>query len=173
MCIVGFLTGALQNHARKYGFPVDHLSFKYNVLPVYRDQMEVAEAMAKQQFGEEIEPDQRLTSPSDGVLVHGLFMDGFRWDGDMHALADALPGVMNSSLPVLHMEPVMDYEPEESDYQAPLYKTAARAGVLSTTGQSINYSLSIHLFKFLLCNGCKFIPLSSGVERGCGPHRVE
>lgn len=131
----GFLTGALQNHARKYGHPVDHLTFKYNILKVYRDQAEVAEAMAKQQYGEEIEQDKQLYNPTDGILVHGLFMDGFRWDDTNHTLTDALPGHMNSSLPVLHMEPVMDYEADETDYQAPLYKTAARAGVLSTTGQ--------------------------------------
>lgn len=122
--------------------------------------------MAKLQFGEEIEPDRRLKAPSDGVLVHGLFMDGFRWDGDNHALADALPGVMSCSLPVLHMEPVMDYETEESDYQAPLYKTAARAGVLSTTGRYISllsfiiFCLSFHHLGSLYVNKCEFVRLS-------------
>ena len=44
-------------------------------------------------------------------------------------------GQMNSTLPMMHMEPKMDYTPDESLYSAPLYKTSARAGVLSTTGQ--------------------------------------
>ena len=43
--------------------------------------------------------------------------------------------VMNERLPLLHMEPKMDFTPPVEDYICPLYKTAARAGVLSTTGQ--------------------------------------
>jgi len=60
----------------------------------------------------------------------------FRWDDDAHVVADSLPGVMNSALPIMHMEPCMDFEAGPRDYQAPLYKTATRAGVLSTTGPS-------------------------------------
>ncbi|XP_035826580.1 dynein heavy chain 6, axonemal [Aplysia californica] len=76
----------------------------------------------------------KLKSPEDGVLVHGLFMDGFAWDWDNMECADAVKGQMNSSLPVMQMDPQMDYEPEDTLYSAPLYKTGARAGVLSTTG---------------------------------------
>lgn len=44
---------------------------------------------------------------------------------------------MISSLPVMHMDPRLDYEPDLSLYPAPLYKTAARAGTLSTTGNKL------------------------------------
>ena len=36
---------------------------------------------------------------------------------------------------MMHMEPRRNYTPDPTDYKSPLYKTAARAGVLSTTGE--------------------------------------
>jgi len=79
----GFLTGALQVHARKYGLPIDHLTFKYHVLGLYRDQAVVTAASAKLVFGQELDQDKAIgPSPADGILVHGLFMDGFRWDDE-------------------------------------------------------------------------------------------
>ena len=148
--VPGFLTGALQVHARKYGLPIDHLTFEYHVLDVYRDEAEVMAATTKLAYGEELEQDQAIgPSPADGILVHGLYMDGFRWDDETNVVADSLPKVMNSCLPVMHMEPKMDFEAGPEDYRAPLYKTATRAGVLSTTGM---------IFQHLSTTGMIFPP---------------
>ncbi|XP_055873384.1 dynein axonemal heavy chain 6-like isoform X2 [Biomphalaria glabrata] len=141
----GFLTGTLQNYARKYNLPIDHLSFQFNMIKVLRDQAEVTVQMQSLKFGEEIPLDKEITLPEDGVLVHGLFMDGFRWDWDEMVCTDSIQGQMNSSLPMMHMEPKMDYVPSELLYTAPLYKTAERAGVLSTTGHSTNFVVPVQL----------------------------
>uniref|UniRef100_A0A803U0S0 Dynein axonemal heavy chain 6 n=1 Tax=Anolis carolinensis TaxID=28377 RepID=A0A803U0S0_ANOCA len=118
----GFLTGTLQNHARKYNLPIDELTlfFKFQYL-------------------------FQLPSPEDGVLVHGMFMDASRWDDEEMVIEDALPRQMNPVLPVVHFEPHQNYEPSPSLYHAPLYKTGARAGTLSTTGHSTNFVVTVLL----------------------------
>ncbi|XP_064233927.1 dynein axonemal heavy chain 6 isoform X4 [Aotus nancymaae] len=141
----GFLTGTLQNHARKYSLPIDELSFKYNIIPTYRDQAAVIEAAKTVQFGQELPMDMELPSPEDGVLVHGMFMDAFRWDDKEMVIEDALPGQMNPMLPVVHFEPQQNYEPSPTLYHSPLYKTGARAGTLSTTGHSTNFVVTVLL----------------------------
>lgn len=77
----------------------------------------------------------QLAVPENGVLVHGMFMDSCRWDMESMKVVDSRAGEMSAELPVLHMEPEMDFKPDPNDYEAPLYKTAARAGTLSTTGK--------------------------------------
>lgn len=90
------MTGTLQNHARKYDQPIDQLSFGYKILPNYRDQEVVAEAMTKLQHGDALEIDNELPTPNDGVLVHGLFIEAARWNDEKMQLGDALPGQMTS-----------------------------------------------------------------------------
>ncbi|OON20270.1 ATPase family protein, partial [Opisthorchis viverrini] len=141
----GFLTGTLQNYARKYDYPIDHLSFDFTVLPHYRDQEAVSKAMATLGFNQTLEADLALNDPEDGVLIHGLFMDGFRWDDERMELADSILGETLAQMPVLHMKPEMDLKPDPKKYVAPLYKTSARAGVLSTTGHSTNFVVEICL----------------------------
>lgn len=51
-------------------------------------------------------------------------------------------GEMKAILPMLHMEPKMDFTIPSDDYNSPLYKTGERAGTLSTTGI---YCLSLSL----------------------------
>lgn len=55
--LVFVCTGTLQNHARKYNLPIDELSFKYNMVPTYRDQAAVIEAAKTVKFGQELPMD--------------------------------------------------------------------------------------------------------------------
>ncbi len=121
----GFMTGALQNHSRKYALPIDTLAFTFRVLPVYeRKEVELA--------------------PEDGVLIDGLYMDGARWDDEAQAMADSRLGELSSTVPVIHFLPTDEPQTTQAgEYQCPVYKTSVRAGVLSTTGASTNYILSV------------------------------
>eukprot|EP00002_Diphylleia_rotans_P027825 TRINITY_DN5597_c0_g1_i3.p1 TRINITY_DN5597_c0_g1~~TRINITY_DN5597_c0_g1_i3.p1 ORF type:complete len:143 (+),score=33.09 TRINITY_DN5597_c0_g1_i3:207-635(+) len=120
------MTGVLQNHARKYQVAIDTISFVYTVLDTD-------------------DPNSIDRRPEDGVYVHGLFIEGARWDRRTKMLADELPMEMQSPLPIIHFTPQEHVVRNAKDYECPLYKTSTRAGVLSTTGQSTNYVIAINL----------------------------
>lgn len=124
----GFMTGTLQNHARKYSQAIDTLTFTF--------------AFLDEEFAEDV-PKKKV--PEDGVLVCGLFMDGARWDREKQLLVDSHPGEMFSNMPIVHFIPIANHEPGPELYPAPVYKTSTRAGMLSTTGISTNYVVAVYL----------------------------
>ena len=50
---------------------------------------------------------------------------------------------MYDTMPVIHFNPAANFERNKADYECPLYKTATRAGVLSTTGASSNFVVAV------------------------------
>ena len=90
---LGFLTGALQNHARKYNLPIDQLSFRFTVQPFYCNQEEFSDLIEARD--DDVMNERLPAQPDDGVLVHGLFLDAARWDDEAMVLVDALPAEMN------------------------------------------------------------------------------
>ena len=122
----GFMTGILQLHARKHFIPIDTLSFSFKILD-YEDATEVPEA------------------PEDGVYAEGFLLDGARWDREKKVIWDSRHKEMHDTLPVFHFIPTENFERDVADYECPLYKTAVRAGVLTTTGASSNYVVSLDI----------------------------
>ncbi|KNC97013.1 uncharacterized protein SPPG_09508 [Spizellomyces punctatus DAOM BR117] len=122
----GFLTGVLQNHARKYNIPIDALSFSYKV--------------SDYEGG-----DGRAFEEGEGVLVHGLFVEGARWDREKRLLQDSFPMEMFSTMPQIRFTPTTAPSPTTGFYTCPLYKTSARAGTLSTTGHSTNFVVALSI----------------------------
>ena len=140
----GFMTGLLQTHARKYDLPIDHLSFKFTVKPEYRDQATYQDNLEK--GGDD--PDALLDVPKDGALVYGVYTDAWKWDDASMCMTESDYGVMNTSLPIFHMLPEMDFVPSKDDYICPLYKEGLRAGTLSTTGNQ-HYSITQRLTVYI------------------------
>jgi len=122
----GFMTGVLQTHARQYKIAIDKLSFAFKILT-------------------EEAPEEIAEKPTDGVYIYGLFLDGARWDRDAERVCDQLPAKMVETMPIVWFVPAEDYKVDADEYQAPLYKTSVRAGVLSTTGQSTNFVIHVSM----------------------------
>ena len=79
------------------------------------------------------------------MFIHGLFMDGARFDRENQVITEQYFAKMSETMPIILFKPVVDYKPDPEEYQAPLYKTSLRAGVLSTTGQSTNFVVHVSL----------------------------
>jgi len=119
-----FLTGALQNYARKYTIPIDSITFDFEVLKE--------------------KPPHDGKGPEDGVWCYGMYLDGARWDKSNHKLAEARPKKLFNDMAYCHFKPAKAVDVDGSDrYLCPCYKTSDRRGVLSTTGLSTNFVIGI------------------------------
>ena len=120
-----FLTGTVQNFARKNAFAIDTVSFEFQVM----DQEETCTA-----------------GPSDGCYIKGLYIEGARWDSERHMLAESRPKELFTEMPIVWLKPVQHRKPSvQQFYNCPMYKTLTRAGTLSTTGHSTNFVMFIEL----------------------------
>jgi len=116
----GFMTAALQTYARKTKTPIDALAFR----------TVVKEFMVENVPG----------APDDGVHIHGMFLQGAKWDFTRRCVEDSDPGKGIIPFPVVWLEPVSVNENLEAGcFNCPLYKTSTRRGELSTTGHSTNF----------------------------------
>jgi dynein heavy chain len=127
----GFMTGALQMYARKTRIPIDTLDFKMHV-------------QEHDTFEQVVDP------PADGVFIYGMFLVCARFDKSTKKLAEMEPGRLLYRLPVCWLEPVLtkNYDVMKApngDYPCPFYKTSKRAGILSTTGHSTNFVMTVGL----------------------------
>lgn len=114
-----FLTGSLQNFARKYQFPIDTVSFDFIIKKEAWDS---------------------LSAPDDGVFIRGLFLEGARWNDTKESLDDSFPKQLYTDFPVMHLMPVKDRPAvTKGVYRCPVYKVLSRRGTLSTTGHSTNF----------------------------------
>ena len=125
----GFMTASLQTFARKHQVAIDSLSFTFNVL----NDTDVSHDISS------------CDPPEDGVIVYDLYLEGARYNSATRRVEDSLPGKMYDVLPPIHFRPEAYHKQASGTYQCPVYKTAVRKGVLSTTGMSTNFVVAIEL----------------------------
>merc|ERR1719198_1764698 len=82
-----FITGTLQNYARKHQLPIDTVAFDHAVLRP--EEQREAEA----------------NKVADSVVVWGLFIEGARWEVDAHVLAESRARELFTTMPYLHLLP--------------------------------------------------------------------
>ncbi|CAH8652543.1 unnamed protein product [Schistosoma rodhaini] len=121
-----FLTGTLQNYARKKVISVDTISFDFKVMK---------------------ENNEKLNkSPNDGSYIRGLYLEGAGWDSTLNLLCESRPKELFVNMPVIWLIPTENRKsPSQGIYECPVYKTLTRAGTLSTTGHSTNFVFSIEI----------------------------
>ena len=132
----GFMTAVKQTYSREYKIAIDTLIVGCEMTNFDFD-------------GEGSISADKL--PKDGVLIHGLYMEGARFDRSNMVIEESVPGILFDPMPCIWLKPcLMDFEKPadavtEGMYFCPLYKTSKRAGTLSTTGHSTNFVVALDI----------------------------
>ncbi|XP_075759566.1 dynein axonemal heavy chain 9 isoform X2 [Pelodiscus sinensis] len=102
-----FLTAILQSTARKSEWPLDRMTLQCDVTKKTREDLS--------------------SPPREGAYVHGLFMEGARWDVQTGMMTDALLKDLTPAMPVIFLKAVpADRQAPRSVYPCPVYKTCQR-----------------------------------------------
>ena len=103
----------MQTYARANKLPLDAMKF-------------VTEVTAK------MDPAQVTEHPAEGAYVHGLCIEGVRWDRAAGCLKDSTPGELHQAMPVIWLKPVtVDKYNVKGFYNCPVYMNMQRANVYS------------------------------------------
>ncbi|DAZ93925.1 TPA: hypothetical protein N0F65_008868 [Lagenidium giganteum] len=103
-----FLTAVLQTSARKNGLELDKLSVMTDIT---KRNIEAIDAPSR-----------------DGQYIHGLALEGARWDIGNSMLESSLPKEMYVMMPVMNTRAVLSNRKDSSNnvYECPVYKTQQR-----------------------------------------------
>lgn len=67
--------------------------------------------------------------PDIGCYIHGLFLEGARWDNEAGQLTESTPKELYTEMAVIWLIPKPNRKPPTSGvYVCPIYKTLTRAG---------------------------------------------
>ena len=90
----------------------------------------------------------------DGAFTYGNFIEGCKYNYEKGYLDESdekilfVPAPIIELIPIHHVEKddeIFVMDPEHPYYEAPMYRTAERRGVLSTTGHSTNFVCLVHI----------------------------
>ncbi|NXH61319.1 DYH9 protein, partial [Rhabdornis inornatus] len=101
------LTAIMQTTARKNKWPLDKMTLQCDVTKKSREDF--------------------ASAPREGAYVHGLFMEGARWDVQAGTITDARLQELTPAMPVVFVKAIPgDKQDTRGLYPCPLYKTRQR-----------------------------------------------
>ncbi|CAF2140297.1 unnamed protein product [Rotaria magnacalcarata] len=102
-----FLTAIMQTTARKNEWPLDKMCLSVDVTKKSREELGGA--------------------PREGAYVHGLYMEGARWDTQTGQLSEARLKELTPMMPVCFVKAIpVDRRETKNIYECPVYKTKQR-----------------------------------------------
>jgi dynein heavy chain len=104
-----FLTAVAQSAARKNGWPLDQTTLTVEVTKKMENEIDAP--------------------PRDGAYVHGLFLEGARWDSKLNSLNEAFLKELYPQLPVVYVRATYVDKPQGGRavfYECPVYVTKMR-----------------------------------------------
>ncbi|NXA07649.1 DYH9 protein, partial [Sapayoa aenigma] len=101
------LTAIMQTTARKNKWPLDKMTLQCDVTKKSREDF--------------------ASPPREGAYVHGLFMEGARWDAQAGLIADSRLQELTPAMPVVFLRAIpADTQDTRALYPCPLYRTRQR-----------------------------------------------
>uniref|UniRef100_A0A803TV97 Dynein axonemal heavy chain 17 n=1 Tax=Anolis carolinensis TaxID=28377 RepID=A0A803TV97_ANOCA len=102
-----FLTAIMQSTARKNEWPLDKMTLHCDVSKRNREDF--------------------TSTPREGACVHGLFMEGARWDMQLGLIAEARLKDLTPPMPIIFIKAIpVDKQDTRNVYPCPVYKTRQR-----------------------------------------------
>nr|XP_018673081.1 dynein beta chain, ciliary [Ciona intestinalis] len=102
-----FLTAVMQSMARKNEWPLDKMVLSVDVTKKSKDDFS--------------------HPPREGAYVHGLFLEGAKWDTQTGFLAEARLKELTAPVPVVFVKAIpVDRQETKNIYECPLYRTRER-----------------------------------------------
>uniref|UniRef100_A0A665X1Y1 Dynein, axonemal, heavy chain 9 n=1 Tax=Echeneis naucrates TaxID=173247 RepID=A0A665X1Y1_ECHNA len=102
-----FLTAIMQAMARRNEWPLDSMGLQCDVTKKNREDFS--------------------SPPREGAYVHGLYMEGARWDTQTGMIVDARLKELTPPMPVIFIRATpVDKQESKNIYQCPVYKTRER-----------------------------------------------
>jgi len=102
-----FLTAIMQSTARKNELPLDKMCLVCEVTKKNKEEMGMA--------------------PREGAYIHGLYMEGARWDINLGTISESRLKELYPLMPVIHVKAVtQDKQEMRNLYECPVYNTRER-----------------------------------------------
>ncbi|KAJ3023806.1 hypothetical protein HKX48_000940 [Thoreauomyces humboldtii] len=102
-----FLTAIMQTTARKNEWPLDRMVLSVDITK-----------KAKEEFS---------GAPREGAYIHGMFMEGARWDTNTGLIQDSLLKELTPAMPVIYIKAIpIDKKDTKGVYECPVYRTRQR-----------------------------------------------